>query len=174
MRAPAWVLAAAAAVCVAAAVPVFTRLGGLDGNKAERFARRLRFLPESAAGAFSRVVGGFSQYREMGLGRQAMLLGVSLAFHALVTASYWLMAVSLGIGISPAAAGWIRAFILFVTAVPLTPSGLGVREVGLVMLLAPLGISPAEAVAFSLLQFAALLPIALFGAAFDVRRYLRP
>jgi len=83
------------------------------------------------------------------------------------------MIVSLGLGVSPISIGWVRAFTVFMTAVPVTPSGLGVREVSLVMLLLPMGVSAAQAIAFSLLQFSGLLLTALIGALFDIRRYLR-
>ena len=168
----AWGLSAAAGICLLVTLFAFTGLGELTGTKILGIAQRMKFLPEAVVGSITRVADAFVLYRAMGRNELMLLFGVSLLFHALVTVSQYLMIVSLGLGVSLISIGWVRAFTVFLTAVPITPSGLGVREVSLVMLLLPIGVSAAQAIAFSLLQFAGLLLIALIGALFDIRRYL--
>lgn len=169
----AWGLSAAACICLLVTLFAFTGLGGLTETKILGIAQRMKFLPEAVSGSITRITDAFVLYRAMGRNKLMLLFGVSLLFHALVTVSQYLMIVSLGLGVSPISIGWVRAFTVFMTAVPVTPSGLGVREVSLVMLLLPIGVSAAQAIAFSLLQFAGLLLTALIGALFDIRRYLR-
>jgi uncharacterized protein (TIRG00374 family) len=170
----AWGLSAAAGICLLITLFAFTGLWGMTDMKIRGIAHRMKFLPEAAVGSIARIAGAFALYREMGRNKLFLLFGVSILFHALVTVSQYLMIVSLGLGVSLISIGWVRAFTVFLTAVPLTPSGLGVREVSLVMLLLPIGVSAPQAIAFSLLQFAGLLLIALVGALFDFRRYLFP
>jgi uncharacterized protein (TIRG00374 family) len=169
----AWGLSAAAGICLLATLYAFTDLGGSSETKILGIAQRMKFLPEAMVGSITRITAAFALNRAMGRNKLMLLFGVSLVFHALVTVSQYLMIVSLGLGVSPISIGWVRAFTVFMTAVPVTPSGLGVREVSLVMLLLPIGVSAAQAIAFSLLQFAGLLLTALIGALFDIRRYLR-
>lgn len=170
----AWGLSAAAGICLLIPLFAFTGLGGLTETKIRGIAQRLKFLPEAVVGSITRIVAAFALYRAMGRNELMLLFGVSILFHVLVTVSQYLMIVSLGLGVSLISIGWVRAFTVFMTAVPITPSGLGVREVSMVMLLLPIGVSAAQAIAFSLLQFAGLLMITLIGALFEIRRYLRP
>ena len=67
---------------------------------------------------------------------------------------------------------WLRACTVMITAVPLTPAGLGVREVGSVLLLRLVGVEPASAIALSILQFVAILFFAALGGLFEGHRYL--
>ena len=166
-------LSAAAGICLLITLIAFTGLGGLTETKIHGIAQRMKFLPEAVIGSITRIATAFVPYRAMGSNKLMLLFGVSILFHMLVTVSQYLMIVSLGLGVSLISIGWVRAFTVFMTAVPITPSGLGVREVSLVMLLLPMGVSAAQAIAFSLLQFSGLLLIALIGVLFDIRRYLR-
>jgi len=152
----AWGLSAAAGICLLITLIAFTGLGGLTETKIRGIAQRMKFLPEAVIGSITRIATAFVPYRAMGSNKLMLLFGVSL-----------------GLGVSLISIGWVRAFTVFMTAVPITPSGLGVREVSLVMLLLPMGVSAAQAIAFSLLQFSGLLLIALIGVLFDIRRYLR-
>jgi hypothetical protein len=169
----AWGLSAAAGICLLITLIAFTGLGGLTETKIRGIAQRMKFLPEAVIGSITRIATAFVPYRAMGSNKLMLLFGVSILFHVLVTVSQYLMIISLGLGVSLISIGWVRAFTVFMTAVPITPSGLGVREVSLVMLLLPMGVSAAQAIAFSLLQFSGLLLIALIGVLFDIRRYLR-
>ncbi|MFM7150046.1 MAG: lysylphosphatidylglycerol synthase transmembrane domain-containing protein [Gemmataceae bacterium] len=54
--------------------------------------------------------------------------------------------------------------VSLLTLLPVSLNGMGLREVGMVLLLAPIGITPAQAVTLSLLQFTTLLVASLIGA----------
>jgi glycosyltransferase 2 family protein len=132
----------------------------------------LGWLPESVRRVLKRFASSLREYRSIAGRRLVALLAISIAFHGLVTASHYYMATALGMDLSILSLCWIRACTVFLTILPLTPSGLGVREVSLVWLLLPFGVPASRAVAFSLLQFAGLLVIVMMGAFFDTRRYL--
>ncbi len=168
-----WVLAAAAGIFLLINVYAFSGLGGSLDCRLYGGGVRLAWLPEAVGRGLARFASAFGQYRAMNARRVFLLFALSSVFHAVVTVSQYLMAVSLDLGVSLISVGWIRVCTALVTAVPVTPAGLGVREISLVLLLTPFGVSAAQAIAFSLLQVAGLLLIALTGALFDARRYLR-
>ena len=135
--------------------------------------RCLVWLPDFIVDGIKRIFSAFEQYRKLSRGKVFLLFAISLVFHAMVTVALYIMAISLELGVSLVTVGWIRACTVLLTTLPITPSGIGVREVSSVILLVPLGVPAAQAVAFSLLQFAGLLSIAITGAIFETLRYLR-
>lgn len=71
--------------------------------------------------------------------------------------------------------GWIRSVVLIATALPISVSGLGVREGLLLLLLRPYGIADHDALAFSLLVFAITIVAAgLVGGVLEAGRLLHP
>ena len=130
------------------------------------------WLPDFIVDGINRILSAFEQYRKIGRGKVFLLFAISFAFHAIVTVALYMMAISLDLGISLITVGWVRACTVLLTALPITPSGLGIREVSSVIMLVPLGVPAAHAVAFSLLQFSGLLSIAIIGAIFEIFRYL--
>jgi uncharacterized membrane protein YbhN (UPF0104 family) len=82
------------------------------------------------------------------------ILGWSLLAHLLGTLEYLALARSLDLELGFAALGWIRAVMLLATLVPITISGLGLREGAAVLVLPAYGVGPDAALAFSLLVFA--------------------
>ena len=81
------------------------------------------------------------------------VLGWSLLAHVLGTVEFLVLARSLHVELGFATVGWIRAAMLFATLVPITISGLGLREGAAVLLLPAYGVRPDVALAFSLLVF---------------------
>lgn len=145
----------------------------------ERTLRWLAARPEpggvhAARGAsvVRRLVDALTRQRDArSLLRAAAL---SLAAHLVATLAVYMLARAVEIDISFATALWLRACTIAMTAAALTPAGLGVRELGTVLLLGLVGIEPAQALALSLLQLTALLFFAAVGGLFEARRYLLP
>ncbi len=119
----------------------------------------LRFL-NSFLASISRGISKLESH-PAGLAR---LLGWSFLYQLCVIAASILAAKALSVSI-----GW-REMLVFVPTVamlqvlPLTIGGLGVREGALVLLLRPLGIDPAQAIAFGLLVYALNISASLLGA----------
>lgn len=101
----------------------------------------------------------------MDLPKHLALAALSIGIHLIGTAAYAFLAMSVGIELSFAQMGWIRAAVMMVTMIPVSLGGVGVREAGFVLLLAPLGVPRGDALALSVLVFAVtVLSFGLLGA----------
>ncbi len=165
----AWTLAAIAAALVALCALTLSRLPA-------RAARRLAALPlrhelaERVRSATTRTLDALSLYRDHTT--SLTTFAISVGVHLVATTALYLMAHALEIDLSYFTALWLRACTMVVTAAPLTPAGLGVREISTVLLLATVGVDTASALALSMLQLVALLFFALLGGLLEARRYL--
>lgn len=103
------------------------------------------------------------------LGRDRMLLaralGISLALNAAAVFQIWALVRGLGLNVSPVVLLVIVPMIICVAALPITPSGLGVRENLYVLLLSvpAIQIPPTLALSVSLLAYAGSLCWSLVG-----------
>ena len=114
---------------------------------------------------------GFVSAVHLGLARMrrdpAAALGVlvsALAYQLSMVAAAWMAGHAMGIHV-----GWsaMMAFIPIVAiaqVLPISVSGLGLREGALVLLLVPLGVSSGQAVAFGLLLYGMNMVVSLLGA----------
>ena len=92
------------------------------------------------------------------------VLVAALAYQLTMVAGAWMAGHALGLEV-----GWsaMMAFIPIVAiaqVLPLSVSGLGLREGALVLLLVPLGVTPGQAVALGLLLYGMNLVVSLLGA----------
>jgi glycosyltransferase 2 family protein len=114
---------------------------------------------------------GFAADVQLGLTRlrrdPSAALGVlvsALAYQLAMVAAAWIAGHAMGLAV-----GWsaMMAFIPIVAiaqVLPLSVSGLGLREGALVLLLAPLGVASGQAVAFGLLLYGMNMVVSLLGA----------
>lgn len=111
-----------------------------------------------------------ARFRDM---RRGPLLGIAAAsgtVHLLGVLLYTMLAASLGIDISFVSMGWISTATTVVTMVPISASGLGLREGALIYFLGLYGVPPASAIALSLLYFVArFLLTGLLGGILEAR-----
>jgi uncharacterized protein (TIRG00374 family) len=105
------------------------------------------------------IHGLISKYRD-----SLVVVGGSAAIHLASIASAWFIAAALGIHISPAVLFVTVPLAIFVSMVPITVSGWGLREGALVALLALYGVPSDGALALSLCFGLALALISLPGA----------
>jgi uncharacterized protein (TIRG00374 family) len=166
-----WGLAGVAATCLLLSLFILSGFG----RPVDRWLQRHKhkpWMPELAWRTSRRILSAFRQYRLLGARKIIAVLVLSVLFHTVATASLYLMARALDLNLAFFSVGWLRALITYVTALPLTPSGFGIREFSLIYLLLPFGVSSSQAVAFSLIQYAGMLFVALLGALMEARRYL--
>lgn len=99
--------------------------------------------------------------------RQPGLLVVVTVLSLLVQLSsvsqVWLVSVGLGLDVSFGYLAVVVPLVSLLTLVPISLNGMGLREVGLVVLLAPVEVTAAQAVSLSLLHFAVNLVVSLAG-----------
>lgn len=94
-------------------------------------------------------------------GLQAKVLAISLGAHLLGVASYLLLARAVGVEVPDTALAWIRSAVIFITMVPVSLAGIGLREGAFLFFLAPYGVAEERALALSFLVFAAT--VVVFG-----------
>ena len=75
----------------------------------------------------------------------------------------WLVGVGLGLQVPPLYYGVFIPVVSILTLLPISLNGMGLREAGTVLLLAPLQVSEASAVTLSLLLFAVYAAASLLG-----------
>jgi glycosyltransferase 2 family protein len=106
---------------------------------------------------------------------QAMALVLSIVSQVLGILLYVALAASLGLSIPIITMGWIRSVVLLLLLLPVTISGLGLREGALMVLLTAEGVGQIPAVAFGVLVFAVtVLAPALVGGVSEGFRLTRP
>ena len=118
-------------------------------------------------GGWLRFVGaihlGMERFRRRP-GAAGIVVGVSFAYQLVVVVATWTAAHALGLHLG------ITVLLAFIPAVsmaqvlPISVSGLGLREGALVLLLRPLGVSSGHAIALGLLIYGLNLAVSLLGA----------
>ena len=142
----------------------------------ERLGRVLatvRFTWTSSS--FEKAMEAIGVFRKLSFRCIFRLLALSLLAHLLGVVCYFLLASALGLDISLLSIGWIRSVVVLVTMIPVSVSGIGVREVALVTLLSLYGVSSTQAVGYSFLVFGiTVLVIGLMGGVIDCKQWLFP
>jgi uncharacterized membrane protein YbhN (UPF0104 family) len=101
------------------------------------------------------------------LRRPGLLVGVSLLSLIVQLANIvlaWFIGVGLGLEVPLAYCCVLISVVSVLTLLPISVNGMGLREAGTVVLLAPLGVGAAEAVTLSLLIFAVQATASLCGS----------
>lgn len=138
------------------------------GLRADRI-RWLRRRASSTAGFASRLAAAAGSYRRLPRHKLAAVFAISTAENLVGLAGLMALAVSLDIEIAWITLGWVRSVVQAVTNLPLSISGLGIREGGMIVLLEPYGVSGVKAVALSFLMLARSLLLGAVGALLEAR-----
>ena len=94
--------------------------------------------------------------------------------HAIGIFSFWIAALALDVDLSFLTIGWIRVVLHAIMSLPISLSGIGVREGSLVLLLHEYGVSGADAVALAFLLFIINLGQNSLGGIFELKNMIRP
>jgi uncharacterized membrane protein YbhN (UPF0104 family) len=168
---PPWLAASVAAVgvaavCCVAALPILNRL----------FEKYPRVGGHPRLSHLRRLLAGSLAYGEHpALAFTVTALSVVVQLGNVVVA--WLIGAALGLPISPWYYGVLVPLVTLLTLLPVSVNGMGLREAGTVLLLAPLGVAEADAVTLSFLTFAVYTAASLGGVFFYLfgrfPRYIR-
>jgi glycosyltransferase 2 family protein len=102
------------------------------------------------------------------------IVGWSVLANLIGIAEYFAFAQSIDMGIEWFALGWIRSAMLVASLIPVSLSGLGLREGAALLVLPVYGVGPDVALAYSLLVFAVSnVAVGLFGGLLELRQVLR-
>lgn len=163
---PRWIVgvvaaAGAAVVLGVLTLPVLTRLPALSGPGA-----RLEPLAECAA--------VYLRHGRLLVSATVLSVVVQVANVVLV----WLVGEALGLRVPPLYYGVMVPLVSLLTMLPISLNGMGLREAGTVVLLAPLGVSETAAVTLSVLTFSVFTAASLLGLGFYLfgrfPRYVAP
>lgn len=165
------VMACVAGLLVPVALPrwmvtVLIVLGGgfLAGLACLPFLGWLERLPLIGHRLVPLVAGARTYLSRPGLLAVAALLSVVVQVGSVV--QVWLIGVGLGLDVPMTYFAVVVPLVTLMTLAPVSVNGMGLRELGLVVLLAPLGVAAAPAVTLSLLLFALTVVTSLAGAGF--------
>jgi uncharacterized membrane protein YbhN (UPF0104 family) len=92
------------------------------------------------------------------------VLGVSLAYQLTLVVAAWMAGHALGINVGITVLLAFMPVVAMAQVLPISISGLGLREGALVLLLHPLGVSSGHAIALGLLVYGFNLAVSLLGA----------
>jgi uncharacterized protein (TIRG00374 family) len=168
------------ALMIAMAVVLLALHAFLASNTPGRLARRL--LPARAlawaAGPRTRKARELLQatagsYRLFG-DVAVPVVFLAVLRHLIDMLVFGLFALSVGVHLSYLTIGWIRVVLHVIMMLPITASGLGVREGSLVLLLREYAVPPSQAVTLSLVLFASNVLVNGIGGIFELVRLYRP
>lgn len=125
-------------------------------------------------GKFSSLWTAGQQLCSLPREKLAQVFALSFFVHTLGIVSYYVLAGSLNLELSFLTIGWIRSMTILVTMIPISISGLGLREGAMLVLLQDYGVGNEQALAFSLLVFlSTVFAVGMVGGLFEARRFLR-
>jgi uncharacterized protein (TIRG00374 family) len=115
-----------------------------------------------------KILSAFINFRELGISSQLKIILYGITAQLLQIFSYWIIASALGIRLTFAQLGLIRATLLLAANLPLnlTP-GIGVREISLVALLTAMNIALEYAAAMSIVIFVRSLFYGVLGGVIE-------
>ena len=164
-----------------------TLFAGLLGVYALLFSRRMtttfkniqclsyfQMIPAAMLRGLSKLHEAAVEYQQLSLREHGVIIFLSCFWQILGGMFFFLVARSIGIDIGFESLGWIRSILGLLLLFPVSISGFGVREGGLIFLFAYFGVAPATAVAFSFLLFARTLLLGIIGALLEVKEALIP
>jgi hypothetical protein len=117
---------------------------------------------------FAKLTHALRQYGSLSLRQLLGIVAVPVVGQILSAMVFFSAARALSLHIPPGSCIWLVSLVYFVTLVPATISGLGLREGALVLLLPHYGVPRADALAFSLLLFAITLALGVLGGVLEV------
>ncbi len=122
----------------------------------------------------TRLIDSMQRFHRFSGSVRVQLWSLSLIYHVLGTLVYFLLSNAIDLGLSFNDCAWLRALLHLLFLLPLSVSGIGVRESALVVLLVPLGISSAQAIAYSFLLLGGHLLLAGVGGLLAPGMYVKP
>ena len=133
---------------------------------------RIRFLPQK----LKQVITTLTEYKNVGLNIFITVIMLSISTQLMGISIYYLFAHMLDIDLSFVIIGWIRTIVVVATMLPVTISGIGVREGMFIYILSQYGIGTEQSLALSFLVFVFTVLIGgLFSGLLEARRFvLRP
>jgi len=136
-----------------------------------QFLEKVNFVPRVIRTQIQKLLTASSKYRELSKRKHGDIFLISAINDLLGIVVFYAFATALGLNLSFVTVGWIRCVIAVLTMLPVSFLGLGIRESGLILILQPYGIEPADAVAFSFLVLAGHVWLAFIGGLLEAKNF---
>ncbi|MGB0911830.1 MAG: lysylphosphatidylglycerol synthase domain-containing protein, partial [Nitrospirales bacterium] len=133
-----------------------------------------QLIPSILGRGLSKLHEAAMEFQQLSRREHSAIIFLSFSWQILGIAFFYLIARAIDLDMSFESLGWIRAGLGLLLLLPISISGIGVREGGLIFLLAYFGIAPAVAIAFSFLLFARTIFLGLVGAVLEAKEILIP
>ncbi len=144
-------------------------------SKIEYFASKLNFskIPNLVREKVIKVWNSIKEFHKIPLNSLRYGVFLSVLFHSLQISSIYFFMQAVDINISIISITWITAAVFFLQMLPISISGLGVREYTFVFLLKKYGVYASDAMALSLLIFGVSIAFAFLGAIFEAIEFFK-
>lgn len=141
-----------------------TRIFDFIANKVNGDASFLASLFDNA----EKLLNAILKFRSLGIKRLLFVFGVSLFAQFLGLVYFFSIARAVDIQLPFFVIGWISTFVTIIQMIPISIAGLGIREASYAVLLNDYGISPEQAISYSLTIFAVFVIVGLVGGLFEL------
>jgi hypothetical protein len=132
-----------------------------------------QLVPAFVRSKIGKALGAVAQFHDVPVGGQIVIWTLTFARHLAETVIKYLFALSLGLDIPFVVIGWTQCLVSIVTMLPVSFSGLGVREGTMVVLLKPYGVAGSSAVALAFLFLILEITVATLGGLLEIKNSLR-
>ena len=149
------------------------RLGPRLDRMADSILRRMPG-PQNLRDKLNKIWAAFRGFRGMHLHQIGSIIVLTVVGQAFQTLGQIEIAHAVGADVSFWTQLWIRGVVLVCSTLPITLSGLGLREASMVGLLVFYGISPEIALAYSLGWFGLTVLLGLLGSLLDAKEHFLP
>jgi len=133
---------------------------------------RMRLIPRVARVKIAKAATAAAVFDALPKKTLAYMVGLVVSRQLITVLALVLFARAIGIDLLFTVAGWIDAFLHILLIIPISVAGLGVREAGLVISLQTYGVSPADALALSMILLGKKILRAGFGGILEIRHVL--
>ena len=134
----------------------------------------MRWTGRLKLGKICQLIGPTEYQPQLPSGTISALFLFSCILHIFGIISYHLISAAMGLNLSFVSIGWIRSTVILATMIPVSISGIGLREGVIVILLGIYNIPADEALAFSFIIFSVtVLGIGIIGGIFEATRLLK-
>lgn len=133
----------------------------------------LRVIPELVSEKVIKFWESFNKLKRLSVHDLLILIIVSISLYLLNTYIFFVISISISINLSVLVIAWITATVLLINMIPISISGLGVREGSLLFLLDKYHISDTETLSFSFIIFGIGIITALIGGAIEAKNYFK-
>lgn len=133
----------------------------------------LRFIPEFVSEKVIKFMESFNKLKRLSVRDILVIIFVSIFLHLLNIFIFFVISISINMVLSVLVIAWITSTVLLINMIPISISGLGVREGSLLFLLDKYHIPDSEVLAFSFIIFGIGTIISLVGGVIEAQNYFK-